>query len=317
MAQVDRELRCSRHRGDDPGRAGVSAPVVPTPPRSTAIRSIASAVSAAASPASRRASIGVVPAWEAWPAKLIRVRSTPAQPATAAIAQPLALEHRPLLDVELEIGAESVAPRGALADPLELDPVLGERPPRSCCPRASVRPRTEPGSSVPAKAELPNRLRPNRAPSSSAQSTSASGRGGRRAGLGPGPEDAERRHHAERAVEPAAVGDRVEVRAERQRRRLGVGSLEPGPEVARLVDLGLEADLGEQFARDSRAPRARSRSSRRAGRRPRRRCAAASSRRSAITRAASTAGPAEPVKPRRPGRGAAPARGSGRRRRRA
>src|SRR5947207_1459476 len=45
-------------------------------------------------------------------------------------------------------------------------------------PSGSRKSRISPGSRVPANAELPRRLRPTRAPSSSAQSTRASGRGG-------------------------------------------------------------------------------------------------------------------------------------------
>ena len=164
-------------------------------------------------------------------------------------------------------------------------PLLGGSPPRgarsrstpfsastsaSTTPSASRRSRTAAGSRVPENAELPNRLRPKRAPSSSAQSTSASVRGGRAPGRGPCPEHAERRHHAERAVEPATLGHRVEVRAERQR---GLGSpSQRGPEVSGRVGLGRRGRSRRAARRAASAPGATRRPSRHAGPRRPRRC---------------------------------------------
>ena len=71
-----------------------------------------------------------------------------------------------------------------------------------------------------------------------------------RGGVGSAPaqvlEHAEPRHHAERAVERAAVRNGIQVRADGERRRLPVAPRKPGPEVAGLVDDDvLDADLGE------------------------------------------------------------------------
>ena len=154
-------------------------------------------------------------------------RSTPTQPVTAAARRAGGLHPGPLLDVELEVGAER--PRDGAPDSSarsRLDAVLGEHV-RQGHAIGVRRSRTASGSSVPEKQELPNRLRPKRAPSSSAQSTRTSGRGGGSDGVGA--QHAERGHHAEGAVEPAAVGHRVEVRADGQRRGGGIGALEPVP----------------------------------------------------------------------------------------
>ena len=161
-----------------PGSKPIS-PTVPTPP-SLAWRSPRPAAppSAAARPASWRASIGVVPACEARP----RDHEAEALDADAAAHRrrrdALGLEHGALLDVELEVGAEPLQPGAALEDALELDAVLGEHAPARGGPSASRAFASSAGSRVPAAAELPNRLRPKRAPSSSAQSTRASVRGG-------------------------------------------------------------------------------------------------------------------------------------------
>ena len=168
-----------------------------------------------------------------------------------------------------------------------------------------------PGSSSPANAEEPNRLKPKREPSSSAQSTRTRGLRGDES-----PACARRTPTAaitpERPVEPAAVGDGVDVRADRQRRprrRRRRGA--PRGSRPRRARSRRRSPPGAR--RGMRAPRARSRSRRRAGRRPRPRCGAASSRRSAITRSASIR--AGSVKPR--GRAGWPAPGNALRRRRA
>ena len=94
-------------------------------------------------------------------------------------------------------------------------------------------PRSSSGSSVPENAELPNRLRPKRAPSSSAQSTSVSVRGGASPSAAQARSTPSAAITPKRAVEPAAVGDRVQMRAERQR-RLPL-PLDRGPQVPRRV----------------------------------------------------------------------------------
>ena len=146
-----------------------------------------------------------------------RWRSTPGAAADGGGSKPLGLQHRALLDVELQVGAEPLPATARLQHAIQLDAVLGEHLATERPSGVAQRPRSSRGRACPTKAELPNRLRPKRAPSSSAQSTSARVRGGRCARRGPGPQHAEPRHHPQRAVEPAAVGHGVEVRAERQR----------------------------------------------------------------------------------------------------
>ena len=90
------------------------------------------------------------------------------------------LEHRPLLDVQLEIGARvdlSSARRCASSMRSSATPFSASAS-TSRVPWRSFRSRTVSIFRLPAAAADPSRLRPNRAPSSSAQSTSFSVTGG-------------------------------------------------------------------------------------------------------------------------------------------
>ena len=69
---------------------------------------------AAFTSASSRASIGVVPAWSARPSKTTAPRAWPAIAVTMPSGSPRALQHRPLLDVQLE---ERVGPLRELLAP--------------------------------------------------------------------------------------------------------------------------------------------------------------------------------------------------------
>ena len=122
--------------------------------------------------------MGVEPACAACPRKITRLRSTPTVPSTVPTGRPETLEHGPLLDVQLEVGAH--VPEAA-SPPRERG--RDRRRARPARPRAVIRRRRagrarSSGSSVPATAEEPSRLRPKRAPSSSAQSTSVTVQGG-------------------------------------------------------------------------------------------------------------------------------------------
>ena len=162
---------------------------------------------------------------------------------------------------------------------------------------------------MPARAELPKRLRPKRAPSSSAKSIRTRSRGGVPSAPGPGAQHARARRSRRAPRRAAAGGHRIEVGADGQGRRAPVGARQPRPEVAGLVDLDVvDADLGEALAQQP-PGRPAIRASSRPGGRPRgRRSASARSRRSASTRAASIAGPASsrPVNRRAPGAAPAP-----------
>ena len=144
----------------------------------------------------------------------MRWRSTPKVPSTTPSGISMLLQHRPLLDVQLEVGGGVRELRGALERAVDVDAMRAPGPPAARSPSRSVRPRRSSGSSVPQAALEPNRLRPKRAPSSSAQSTSRTVTGGvpsRRCGAAPRPAD-----HVQAAVEPAAVRHRVDVPADQQ-----------------------------------------------------------------------------------------------------
>ena len=87
---------------------------------------ITSAARAAARNESCRMSIGVAPAWAARPLKTAARRSTPTVPSTAAAGSSRALEHRALLDVQLEVGARALQLRARLVHLREVDVVAGD-----------------------------------------------------------------------------------------------------------------------------------------------------------------------------------------------
>ena len=220
-----------------------------------------------------------------------RSRSTPAQPVTAAARRPLGLHPRPLLDVQLEVGAEPVlraAPHS---------PARGRARPRSRPgPRRSPGPRRR---ARPASALRVERAGEGRAAEQAAAEARAllvgpvdehQRRAAGAARRRPRAQDAERRHRrrAPRRASRRRGPSRGASRAPAPARR--IGALESRPQVAGLVDLAARARArpaaAEQGARLAPGPATstarwapRSSEVRRA-----------SSRRSAITRAGSIAG---------------------------
>ena len=70
-------------------------------------------ISAAAASASRRMAIGTVPACPGDPVTLTRCRVPPAMAVTTPERQALVEQHRPLLDVHLDVGRDRARDRGA------------------------------------------------------------------------------------------------------------------------------------------------------------------------------------------------------------
>ena len=158
--------------------------------------------------------------------------------------QPFALEHRALLDVELEVGDGSVEPRPGARRGVEVDPVGGERvDERDAVAVLDVADAAGlEGAGGEARAE-------QRAPEARALLVGPVDERdghGRLAGGRERAQDLEPAEDAERAVEPAAVGDRVHVAAEDHRPLARPG--EDGPEVARLVDVDRHRQLGQALA---------------------------------------------------------------------
>ena len=121
-------------------------------------------------------------------------------------------EHRPLLDVELEI-AERFRRRTRVGDPAGIETeVAGSR--REACGPPASRAIEQPASNVPASARLPMNGTPKRTPSSSEKPTTSMANGRRFASSRSTSAIAE--HHAEDAVERAGVRHRVEMRADEQ-----------------------------------------------------------------------------------------------------
>ena len=165
---------------------------------------------AAARKASRRMSIGVEPACACAPVKRTAWRSTPNVPSTTPSGMSIARAPAPArCAARGRRRAPSSAARASSAGRARrrarqrvgrLDAVaVGQAADRV-------------GSSVPAAALEPSRLRPKRAPSSSAQSTSlsVSGRGSRRCARS----TSRPASTLSAAVEPAAVGHRVQMPAD-------------------------------------------------------------------------------------------------------
>ncbi len=156
--------------------------------------------------------------------------------------QSLGLEHRALLDVQLQVAAEALQAPAGLERPLEGDAVVREH--LADRPAVAVGQRRE-GVRIETAGE--GRAAEQAAAESRALLVGAveQGKGPRRPlpAPGPGPEDTESGGHPEAAVEPASGRHRVEMGAERQR-RLPL-ALEIGPEISRLVALRRQADLAE------------------------------------------------------------------------
>ena len=155
------------------------------------------------------------------------------------------LEHRPLLDVQLEVGGRRLELSARLERAVEVDAVrgqrVGQRDPVTVDELAElvlVGHRAGRG----ARAE-------ERAPEARAflvGPVHQPDRDGRLAVLGNPAQHLDGAHHVEAAVEPAAVGHRVDVPAEQHRTRRRAAQREPL--VAGLVDLLLHGQAGELAA---------------------------------------------------------------------
>ncbi len=123
-----------------------------------------------------------------------------------------ALEHRALLDVQLEVGARAAQLRARLVHPGEVDVVAGDARPRAARRRGRAgrgprRPRACPRRRT-SRTGCARSARPPRRPSRRAAARPAG------CPLGVRAQRLERGEDPERAVEPAAGGHRVDVRAD-------------------------------------------------------------------------------------------------------
>ena len=143
-----------------------------------------------------------------------------------------------LLDVHLDPGADARQEAGAARVVSAVTP-RGAARSRSTQPSGSVRASTSSTSSSPASAREPKIAAPKRGPSSSTIAPTASGRGAPRRGAPPRPPRS--RDDAERAVEGAAVGDRVEMRADGVERAVARARLDR-PEVGGRILHELEPE---------------------------------------------------------------------------
>ena len=209
---------------------------------------ISSASFAAPASASRRLSIGVEPACAAWP----RPGDPPALDAEraehGAEREVQRLEHRPLLDVELEVGGRALELRARLERAVEVDAV------RARARRAARRRR---GRSA-ARSSSWSAIEPRRGGRAEERAAEARAllvgpvdepdgdgrrRPPRRSGAAPRPPAT----HVEAAVEPAAVRDRVDVPADQHgalRRRRGAST----SRCPACVALDLERQAVEQLS---------------------------------------------------------------------
>ena len=246
-------------------------PVVQTapPPVRRAISRISSASFAAPASASRRLSIGVEPACAAWPRQVIRWRSTPNVPRTTPSGRSERLEHRALLDVQLEVGGRA----------LELGPRVERRSRSTPCAASAS------GSAMPSRVgELPQLVLVGHRARGCARAEEPAAearaflvgpvdephRDRRLALLGDPTQHLDAGDDVQASVEPAAVRHRVDVAADEDG-ALRVAA-EREPLVPRLVDLS-SARVPRACRAATRAPAPTSPSRRRAARRSRRRSA--------------------------------------------
>ena len=206
-------------------------------PTRAAMSRIPSASFAAPASASRRSSIGVEPACAAWPVHVTRQRSTPNVPRTTPSGRP-SLEHRALLDVQLQVRGRVLELRSCVERPVEVDAVGAERVgQRDAVPvgqqpqlvlvahRAAGRRRAEQRAAE----ARPFLVGPVDEPDGDR----------RRALLGDPPQHLRAGDDVEAPVEPAAVRDRVDVAAD-QDGALRVAAQRP-PVVAGRVALDARA----------------------------------------------------------------------------
>ena len=119
----------------------------------------------------------MVPAWAACPRKMSRSRSMPFVPVTVQMPRPRSSRIGPC-SMCTSTYAFTSAMRVRAPSRLSMSTPWSARISGSFAPSLSVRPRSTSMSSVPMQAAEPNRLRLKRAPSSSAQSTTATVIGG-------------------------------------------------------------------------------------------------------------------------------------------
>ena len=186
-------------------------------PTSAAMSRISSASFAAPASASRRLSIGVEPACAAWPRQR-DARALDAERAEHdAERQVERLQHRALLDVQLEVGGGVLELRPRLERAVEVDAVLAQRVgQRDAVAIVQLRAARPGPPSSPAAA----RRAEQRAPEARALlvgPVDEPDRHRRLALLGDPAQHLDAGHHVQAAVEPAAVRDRVDVAADQER----------------------------------------------------------------------------------------------------
>ena len=213
-------------------------------------------------------SIGVAPAWAARPLKTAARRSTPDRAEHDRGRLVARLEHRALLDVQLEVGARALQVRAGVVHLREVDVVAGDDV-------------LEPlALAVLEVAHLVDveRARAGRGAEQAAAEARAllvgpvdEAQPDRAVAVGVRAQDLERGEDPQRAVEPAAGGHGVDVRADDHEALLL--AREVGPDVAGGVGGDLDRQLLELRAHQLARLAPTRRSSTRGGRRPARRSA--------------------------------------------
>ena len=195
--------------------------------------------SAAPASASRRSAIGVAPACVAAPRRISRRSCGAAIAVTTPIGSPMRLEHRGLLDVQLD---ERV--HGRRIEPRLGDPARGRSPPRAVRRRArrrrgrarleGVRAERADERATADAAGAEARLLPG-----DGDHLEAAAR--REAGVAQRAHRLDRAQHADDAVVAAGVERRVDVRAGDHARCVRLAARPAAPEVAERVEARLEA----------------------------------------------------------------------------
>ena len=171
--------------------------------------------------------------------------------------QILLFQHRPLLDVQFEIGEQFAArPRGG-ADMIGIEAELRQAPRASKCRRSSLVPSTL-STKVPATARLPSSVEAKRTPSSSAKPITSIANGNRRPLLVQIGDAGNRRDQPERAIPFAGVANRIVVRAQHQARQARTIALVAAADIADRVEMRAHAGRAhpgqDQFGRRAMLP---------------------------------------------------------------
>ena len=198
--------------------------------------------SAAPASASRRSAIGTVPAWPAMPVSSCRQPRGARDRRHHADRKTLLFQHRPLLDVQFDIGKQFAARACGRADMVGIEAECLTIASRMEMPARS-RVLSTLSSKVPATARLPSSVEAKRTPSSSANPTTSIANGNRLPAVVQIGNAGDRGDQSERPIPFAGIAHGVVMRAQHQARQAGPIAFVSAADIADRVEMRAHAGL--------------------------------------------------------------------------